>query len=121
MKTAIDINDIIYKALDGVTASRFLHVKDAKFIGNEYITVNSLPFTPGTFQVGFVNVNCHCKDIAEDIPDMSALGAMSAEVIAKLDGIMVDQNRIDLQSTELFTDNGGEHYINHRFYVKILN
>lgn len=133
MKLSSDAVDIVYSLLiplEDENSESFLDLdfeifqdsKQTKSTKSKYYVINSLPISANVMQKCYVNVNCHAKDIKDGIPDRISITAMAKAALALLQKVSTTMYLIDYEGSEMIREkNSGEHYMNLRFSVKLIN
>jgi len=114
----------VLKSNVNITMPVYKYGKPTSITPDEYIVIGALPITGGVLQRCRVNVRFYKRDIADGIPEVTRFENMSTLLMQLLglnndsdNGIYIDfenQEMVPLQET-------GEHFVNIRLDVKILN
>ncbi|MGV8136488.1 MAG: hypothetical protein AB2L20_14865 [Mangrovibacterium sp.] len=119
--------DRVWSLLAPINKSKFRRGKPTNAVTSEYIVINALPMwiNDDDTQVVPINVNLHAKDIAEGVPDEIKINDMARSVLAILEKVSTTEVLIwadrSVNSGFIKEEDLHEHYINLRFFVRILN
>ena len=115
----------VYLLLDSVDLPKYLFKRDTKDTNTtteQYIVINALPMNADVMQQCYVNVNLHCKNVANGVPDAETMDSYFGTITNLLHGYSDSTCMIDLDKHEIFVEDGlNESFYNFRFSFKYIN
>jgi len=124
MKTSDIAIDTVFTILaaGGLGIPIYKYTKPTYTTPDDFIVLNTLPINFGVLQQCRVNVNIHCKDLAEGVMDIDRLKTLTASVVTLLDDVSGTKYMSDMESQEYHREEQLQcHYSNVRFNVKLIN
>jgi hypothetical protein len=126
MKTTDYAINYVYSILThkdaGIDYPVYKYRKPTQSTHTAYIVINSLPISAGVLQMTRVNVNFHCADLYDGVPDTVTLEETTADLMALLTEVSDIGILIDFESQEYIQEKElNEHYSNIRLHIKIIS
>jgi hypothetical protein len=126
MKTTDYAVNYVYSILkehdSGIDYPVYKYRKPTQSTHTAYIVINALPISAGVLQTTRVNVNFHCADTFDGVPDTVTLEEATSDLMALLTEVSDIGILIDFESQEYIQEKElNEHYSNIRLFIKIIS